>query len=580
VGDVCDNCRFTSNALQTDTGRLGNTFPDGIGDACQCGDVRPSGRTDIVDASVLRRQQAGQATGGIDLLKCAREAGGACDATAVLELRQALTRVPRDLPQVCTAAICGAAPCGPGGALCAPNAISSENREEGVPPSEWDIAGGNDDANLLGFTTSYSYAPGETVQFKIHAPLLPASYSVTLYRVGWYGGDGARRIASLVQNAPVSQPACQSAVDPADCSNWSVTDTWPIPANQISGIYLAKLLPNPVGASNGSHILFVVRDDTGGSDILFQTADPTWMAYNPSPTASIFGGTPTSLYNGAARVSYDRPHRRAVAEFIRSFWGAQLHLVRFLERNGYDVSYFAGVDAARRGAEIAEHRVWISSGHDEYWSREMRDAVNAARDLGTHLVFLSGNLMYWKTRWENGFRTMVGYKTATHALPDDPGALTSTWRDVRFQKPGDLAEPENSTTGLIFGTNGSSEAPLEVPEADGDLRLWRGTAAESAAACNVTEMAPNTVGFEWDHDQDNGHRPGGLFRLSSTKSTTRRSCTERPVRGRRAVGDAPGDASREHVPRRAARCLQPGSAVVARYARTRRARSAATTTST
>jgi hypothetical protein len=517
IGDVCDDCRFESNALQTDAGAFGTGVPDGIGDACQCGDVRANGTTNVVDVAVLRRYLLGLATGGIDPLKCpVSRPGGPCDASAVLELRDALTRVPRALSQVCAAAICDATACGPGGALCAPNAISSENLEPGVPPAEWDIAGGSDDANLLGFTTNYSYAPGETVQFKIHAALLPASYSLTIYRVGWYGGNGARRVATLVQNAPVSQPACQSTVDPADCSNWSVTDVWPIPPGQVSGIYLAKLLPNPVGASNGSQILFVIRDDTGGSDILFQTDDPTWMAYNPYPTADIFGGTPTSLYNGAARVSYDRPHRRAVAEYIRSFWGAQLHLVRFLERNGYDVSYFAGVDAARRGSEIAEHRVWISSGHDEYWSREMRDAVDAARDAGTNLIFLSGNLMYWKTRWENGFRTEVGYKTAMHSHADDPDALTSTWRDVRFEKPTDLAEPENSTTGLIFGTNGSSEAPLEVPAADGELRLWRGTAAQSAGACDVTEMAPNTVGFEWDHDQDNGHRPAGLFRLSST----------------------------------------------------------------
>ena len=510
IGDACDNCRFEANASQADANA------DGIGDACQCGDVRTDASTDILDAVVLRRAQAGQPAGSVAIGKCPlTHPGAGCDASASAALRELLARPLRALPQVCEVAICSDAACGPGGLACAANAISSENREPGSPPSEWDVAGGEDDPDLLGFSTNQSYAPGETVRFKIHA-LVASAYSIKIYRVGWYGGDGARLIATLAQPDPASQAACQSLTDPADCGNWVVTDSWAIPMGQVSGVYLAKLLPDPVGVSNGSHILFVIRDDTGGSDILMQTADPTWLAYNPYPTESIGGGSPTSLYNGAARVSYDRPHRRSVAEYLRTFFGAQIHLVRFLERNGYDVSYFAGVDAARRGAEIAEHRVWISSGHDEYWSREMRDAVNAARDAGTHLVFLSGNLMYWKTRWEDGFRTMVGYKTASFSHADDPDGLTSTWRDLRFQKPGDLAEPENSTTGLIFGTNGVSEDSLKVPEADGKLRLWRDTAAETAAACGVTEMAPNTVGFEWDHDQDNGHRPAGLFRLSST----------------------------------------------------------------
>jgi hypothetical protein len=514
VGDVCDDCRFAANPGQQDTGGFGSSLADGIGDACQCGDVSANARVDIVDVAVLGRHLASLPTGTVSLPKCpAAEPGAPCNASARLALRNALAQA---LPptQVCAAAICSATPCG--GGACAPNAIALENRKPGVDPAVWDIPGGNDDAALLGYATDMSYAPGQTLQLKVNAEPPPPQYSVTIYRIGWYGGKGARQIASFVQNAPVDQPACQSVVDPVDCSNWSVTDTWPIPPGQISGVYVAKLLPIPQNGSNGSHVLFVIRDDVGGSDLLFQTADVTWLAYNPYPTQSIFGGTPTSLYNGARRVRYDRPLRRSVAEYVRTFFGSEYHLVRFLERNGYDVSYFAGVDTARRGAEIAEHRLFLAVGHDEYWSREMRDAVDAARDGGTSLAFLSGNLMFWKTRWEDDFRTLVGYKSSTFGHPDDPGGFTASWRDVRYQDEGDPAEPENSTTGLIFGSNGVSIGEVRVPQADGQLRLWRGTRAQSAGACEVTELAPQTIGIEWDHDQDNGHRPPGLFRLSSS----------------------------------------------------------------
>lgn len=404
------------------------------------------------------------------------------------------------------------------------NRIALENRRAGVPPSEWDVAGGQDDPDLLGFTNDISYAPGDVVLFKIHAATA-AAYRLRIYRIGWYGGDGARRVTQRVQNAPTSQPAPTSPVDPADCSNWSATDQWHIPNGAVSGVYLAKITPIPPGASNGSHILFVIRDDDGKSDILFQTDDTTWQAYNPYPSTDIFRPPiiRTSLYNGAVRVSYNRPIRMAVNRHLRSFFGAQYQLVRFLERNGYDVSYFTGADTARRGAALLQHRVFLSSGHDEYWSREMRDAVNTARDAGTHLIFMSGNLMFWKTRWENGFRTMVSYKTTRHeTIPpemsglDDPIAFTGTWQDVRFQDPVDLAEPENSTTGLQAAVVSSYQTAILVPEAYGHLRLWRNTPAAAVGSCNTTPLAPNTLGFEWDIDEHNGHRPPGLFRLSST----------------------------------------------------------------
>ena len=47
-------------------------------------------------------------------------------------------------------------------------------------------------------------------------------------------------------------------------------------------------------------------------------------------------------------------------------------MVRWLERNGYDVSYTTGVDTDRRGSELLEHRTFLSVGHDEYWSGGQR----------------------------------------------------------------------------------------------------------------------------------------------------------------------------------------------------------------
>src|SRR3546814_11926122 len=72
-----------------------------------------------------------------------------------------------------------------------------------------------------------------------------------------------------------------------------------------------------------------------------------------------------------------------------------------MERNGYDISYIAGVDTDRRGQELLNHNVFLSVGHDEYWSGEQRANIEAARDAGVNLQFLTVNEGYWRTRYEH-----------------------------------------------------------------------------------------------------------------------------------------------------------------------------------
>ena len=128
--------------------------------------------------------------------------------------------------------------------------------------------------------------------------------------------------------------------------------TWTVPAAQISGIYVAHLVRED-GVAGESHVVFVVRDDDGRSDVLVQTSDTTWQAYNRFGGNSLYVGAPAGR---AYKVSYDRPF--TTRDYAAEDWlfNAEYPMVRWLERNGYDVSYFTGVDADRLGAEIGEHR--------------------------------------------------------------------------------------------------------------------------------------------------------------------------------------------------------------------------------
>ncbi len=166
----------------------------------------------------------------------------------------------------------------------------------------------------------------------------------------------------------------------------------------------------------------------------------------------------------------------------------------------------------------------MSAGHDEYWSKQQRANVEAARDAGVHLAFFSGNEVFWKTRWENSIdssgtarRTLVSYKeTHAGAKIDPTSEWTGTWRDPRFSPPFDGNNPENSLTGTRFMVNGIRNDTMTVPQADGLMRLWRNTSVATQAVGATASLATGTLGYEWDVVPDDGTRPPGLIRLSDT----------------------------------------------------------------
>jgi phosphodiesterase/alkaline phosphatase D-like protein len=413
------------------------------------------------------------------------------------------------------------------GGTCAfaPNPIVCENDLPGNPQSEWDINGAGD-PTIQGFATDISVNRGQLVRFKIATNA--SSYRLDIYRVGYYDGLGARKVATVQPSVslPQSQPACLS--DPTtglvDCGNWAQSASWTVPSGAASGVYLAKLIRADTGGA--SHIVFIVRDDDGRSDILFQTSDTTWQAYNSYGGNSLYTGSPAGR---AYKVSYNRPFITR-GDFgglgMRSFlFNAEYPMIRWLEGNGYEVSYFTGVDSDRRGAEILEHKVFLSVGHDEYWSGGQRANVEAARAAGVNMAFLSGNEMFWKTRWENSIdgsgtpnRTLVTYKETLFGAKVDPlpNVWTGTWRDPRFSPPADGNRPENALTGTAFVANDRRYDPMTVSGAYGRLRFWRNTSVAALPADGVANFAAGILGHEWDEDPDNGARPAGLIHLSST----------------------------------------------------------------
>jgi hypothetical protein len=419
------------------------------------------------------------------------------------------------------------------------NPIVTENQLPGTPQSIWGVVKSGD-ATIQGFATDISANHGQTVSFKIN-DTANVAYHVDIYRMGYYQGNGARLVATIPSSQTVKKvqpaPLTDTPTGLVDAGNWSVTASWAVPTTAVSGLYFARATRDDTGGA--TLIWFVVRNDEGASDLLFQTSDTTWQAYNQWGGNSLYLGTAPTTDGRALKVSYNRPLTVDDSSDGYGDYNSPLHteypMIRWLEANGYDVGYSTDVDTDRRGAELLEHKVFMSVGHDEYWSGGQRANVEAARDAGVNLAFFSGNESYWKVRWENGldasgspYRTLVCYKESKDSARTDPldvsqNVWTGTWRDNRFSPPADGGRPENAMSGTAYMNDRTSVElglGLTVGDQDGKLRFWRNTAVANLAPGQSTTLGQYVVGYETDEDLDNGFRPAGLIDMSSTTFTT------------------------------------------------------------
>ncbi len=121
--------------------------------------------------------------------------------------------------------------------------IAQENQLAGSPASEWDIDGAGSD-NIQGYAAQISVNHGERIDFKIDTDA--DDYRLDIYRIGYYGGMGARKVAtvqpsvSLPQNQP--DPIVDFDTGLVDAGNWRVSASWNVPSDATSGVYIAKLV--------------------------------------------------------------------------------------------------------------------------------------------------------------------------------------------------------------------------------------------------------------------------------------------------------------------------------------------------
>lgn len=347
--------------------------------------------------------------------------------------------------------------------------------------------------------------PGRSLTLYVSTQRPGLRYSLAVYRLGWYQGLGGSLKFSIGGLRGQAQgywdDAASRLVGCARCyyqpstklleARWRPSYRLAVPRNWVTGLYVAKFTD-----AKGYQTMtpFVVRGNRT-SDYSVVLPFTTYQAYNA------WGGN--SLYSyqsrknvAATKVSFDRPNI-APDNFLEYIADG----IHWMEASGYNLSYASDVDFQTRPKMLLTHKAYISLGHDEYWSLEMRNAVQYARDHGVGLGFFGAGPAYWQIRFEpdgSGVanRTIVCYKvsSANHDLARDPDfgvhnkRLTALWRDPVLDRP------ENALVGVMasFGHAVGHFYPWTVdPRATSPYLRGTGLVPGRTYGCNL-------VGYEWD----------------------------------------------------------------------------------
>ncbi|WP_211244256.1 N,N-dimethylformamidase beta subunit family domain-containing protein [Actinospica robiniae] len=184
---------------------------------------------------------------------------------------------------------------------------------------------------------------------------------------------------------------------------------------------------------------FVVRAAAPGAPVLLSVPFATWQAYNrfDVPGEGLYGAENPER---AARVSFDRPGGGPPTER----W--EHGLMAWLRANDIAVDYCSGLDLHGGDDLLAGYRLLVVNGHDEYWTKEMRDAVETFTRRGGNLAVFAANTAWWQIRLEDAGRTIVCHRDAV-ADPfsaTDPERVTVEWSSAPVNRP------ENAMTGVSF----------------------------------------------------------------------------------------------------------------------------------
>ena len=346
--------------------------------------------------------------------------------------------------------------------------------------------------------------------------------------------------------------------------------SWTVPADAVSGIYFAQARRRGRRHRREPHRLRRPRRRRHlGRCCSRPRTRPgrptTATAATASTTATARGRT---VRGGPRLQGQLQPpvHHARVDAGEDWLFNAEYPMVRWLERNGYDVSYFTGVDTDRRGAEIARpqglplrraRRVLVERQRANVERRATSDSPArrpvtspssaATRSSGRRAGSRASTARPRPTARSSATRRRTRARRSTRRRVDRHLARPALLAAGRRRAARERADRDD-----LHGQRRASGLASRSRRRTGKMRFWRNTPNVSALTGGQvwTGARRGTLGYEWDEDLDNGFRPAGLVRLST--ATRRRAGAAPGLRLdlRAGHGDAPPDVPQA---RRAAR---------------------------
>ena len=325
------------------------------------------------------------------------------------------------------------------------------------------------------YTGALSYTPGQDLT--LHAMSSAPSARLEIAR------DGLT--PETVLQTTVATAFAQT---PADCSvtgcNWPEVLRISIPDDWQSGVYTVTLT---IPGHQSQH-MFVLRTAKPVAKIAMVLATGTWCAYNDwggsnhyqgltgpsgaefSPHVSLLRPWATGFVawpNDAPRIPYASPllsrpryphmdYARAKGiskKYASSGWAAfERPFALWCEGQGIALDYLTQHDLHRDPDALLGYSRALIVGHDEYWTWEMRDHLDAWVDAGGELARFGGNF-FWQTRLSDDLLTQICFKA--RAEVEDPLAatnrLTSFWDHPRVTRPGAATMGLTGSMGVYAG---------------------------------------------------------------------------------------------------------------------------------
>jgi hypothetical protein len=352
---------------------------------------------------------------------------------------------------------------------------------------------------ISGFADRVYATDGQRVL--LYVSVRAPSFHAEAYRMGYYGGTGARLVWRSSQRRGTVQPPCPRTpgTNMVACDNWKPSLSLMLGKDFLQGDYLFKLVGS---GGQQSYVPLTVWDPGSHAAYVVKNNVLTWQAWNPYGGYDYYvgrGPCPPGMYPLCSRarvVSFDRPY--GDAQGTGDFLGLELPLVEFLEQHGLDVSYATDLTLIQHPGFLSQHKALLSLGHDECWDLAERKAAVAAERHGMNIAFFGASPILRHVRVQpsplGAHREVVDYRDSAADPLDGHGNPLDVTGNTWGLPP--ASWPESDFVGDMYaGFLEPGAPPASFVVADASAWLFAGTGAHDGTTV-PSVIASDVDGFD------------------------------------------------------------------------------------